>query len=137
MYKRQPYRLLTEAEWEYACRAGSTTQFSFGDAESDLGQYAWYRDNSSGKSHLVGEKKPNGFGLYDMHGNIWEWVNDWYGDYETRPQIDPQGPDTGQARVSRGGGWNNTARLLRSAYRDHNTQDYRNNNLGFRLARTL
>ena len=136
-YSDKPYRLLTEAEWEYACRAGSKTRFSFGDAESDLGRYAWYSGNSGSKTHPVGEKKPNAFGFYDMHGNVWEWVNDWYDSYgNDGPQTDPQGPSTGQVRVVRGGSWNGDAGYLRSAYRDDNTPDSRDYDLGFRLART-
>ncbi|MEO1610454.1 MAG: SUMF1/EgtB/PvdO family nonheme iron enzyme, partial [Pseudomonadota bacterium] len=125
----QRYRLLTEAEWEYAARAGTTGDFSFEVGEENLGEYAWYRANSNRKTHPVGEKKPNAFGLYDMHGNVWEWVSDWYGDYENGPQIDPQGPDTGQNRVIRGGGWNVNARGLRSADRGNFTPDDRDYDL--------
>src|ERR1019366_6733194 len=77
-------RLPTEAQWEYACRAGTKTRFSFGDKDEDLGDYAWYEKNSDGKSHPVGQKKPNGLGLYDMHGNVWQWCADWYAEDYTK-----------------------------------------------------
>ena len=101
------YRLPTEAEWEYACRAGTTTRWSFGDDESQLGNYAWYDDNAwnvgEAYAHAVGTKLPNPWGLYDMHGNVWEWVQDWYGSYSGDPETDPAGPATGSARVVRSG----------------------------------
>ncbi|MFW6170822.1 MAG: SUMF1/EgtB/PvdO family nonheme iron enzyme, partial [Planctomycetota bacterium] len=117
------YRLPTEAEWEYACRAGTNTMYHFGDDASNLGDYAWYEQNAyeAGKKypHRVGQKKPNSFGLYDMHGNVWEWCQDWYGEdyYVTSPANDPTGPEDGSARVYRGGSWYNTARSCRSANR--------------------
>ena len=113
------YRLPTEAEWEYACRAGTTTEYSFGDGEKDLGKYAWFDDNSDGTTtHAVGEKLPNGWGLYDMHGNVWEWCSDAEGSY----------------RVSRGGGWGNGAARCRAAYCVRFDPSYRHSILGFRLA---
>jgi formylglycine-generating enzyme required for sulfatase activity len=130
------YRLPTEAEWEYACRAGSTTKFCYGDDESRLGDYAWYRGNSDGKSHPVGRKKPNAWGLYDMHGNVWEWCSDRY-DYEyyaNSPTDDPAGPATGSYRVHRGGGWYSSPTDCRSAHRVRSTPDCRFDNLGFRMA---
>jgi formylglycine-generating enzyme required for sulfatase activity len=127
------YRLPTEAEWEYACRAGTTARFSFGDDESKLGEYAWYQQNSGSTTHPVGEKKPNAWGLYDMHGNVWEWCADWYGDYPNG-MVDPVGPATGSYRVIRGGCWSLRAALCRSADRGGDGPDYRNDGLGFRVA---
>jgi formylglycine-generating enzyme required for sulfatase activity len=129
------YRLLTEAEWEYACRSGSATLYSFGDDKQSLGDYAWYSSNAEGKTHPVGEKRPNDWHLYDMHGNVDEWVRDWYGSYSAEPQTNPSGPEAGSDRVIRGGGWLYGAELCRSAYRYWNAPGYRGSNLGFRLAR--
>ena len=103
------YRLPTEAEWEHACRAGTTTAFSFGDSESDLEEYAWYDENSEDTTHPVGQKKPNAWGLYDMHGNVWEWCSDWFDDqyFGNSPTNDPTGPDKGTHHVLRGGAASN------------------------------
>lgn len=97
------YRLPTEAEWEYACRAGSKTAFSFGASPKSLGDYAWFGMNSKGQKHPVGQKKPNAWGLYDMHGNVAEWCSDRYGEYPKGAVIDPVGPREGSDRVFRGG----------------------------------
>ncbi len=101
------YRLPTEAEWEYAARAGDAT-CRYGP----LVEVAWSRDNSGGKTHPVGEKKPNGFGLYDVLGNVWEWVQDWYSItyYSHSPEPDPKGPDNGEYRLARGGSWRGVVR---------------------------
>ena len=134
------YRLPTEAEWEYACRAGNTTDFFFGSDESKLGEYAWYNNNSEGKTHPVGQKKPNAWGLYDMHGNVWEWVeDDWHDNYggaptDGRPWKDePRGAD----RVMRGGSWLNGAQDCRAAARLGDGPGYRGGRVGFRLARSV
>jgi formylglycine-generating enzyme required for sulfatase activity len=133
---RTLYRLPTEAEWEYAVRAGSTTAYCFGDHSHRLGEYAWYSENASGQTHPVGTRQPNVWGLYDMHGNVWEWVQDWYGKYTAEPVTDPQGPASGSFRVVRGGSWRDDARLGRSAYRDDGAPGTRVDILGFRLLRT-
>ena len=137
MEKTDKYRLPTEAEWEYACRAGSTTRFCFGNDEAGLGEYGWYRDNFRGKTHPVGKKKPNAWGLYDMHGNVWEWCQDWYGEYPAGSVSDPTGPHSGTYRVLRGGSWYEDARSARSALLDSGDPDNRDNDTGFRVARAL
>jgi formylglycine-generating enzyme required for sulfatase activity len=118
--------LPTEAEWEYACRAGTQTQFSFGDKDKNLGQYAWFGDNSKGTTHPVGQKKPNAWGLYDMHGNVAEWCNDFYQEGYTAAgagkdpagvQEDPRGPAAGEERVVRGGSWQADEESCRSSAR--------------------
>jgi formylglycine-generating enzyme required for sulfatase activity/predicted Ser/Thr protein kinase len=125
------YRLPTEAEWEYACRAGTT-----GDYAGNLDSMAWYGENSGGKTHPVGTKQPNAWGLYDMHGNVWEWCQDWYGAYSSNAVIDPTGAISGSYRVFRGGSWRGNAAGLRSAYRGNSSPVYRYDSLGFRLVRT-
>jgi formylglycine-generating enzyme required for sulfatase activity len=156
------YRLPSEAEWEYACRAGTTTRYSFGDSESELDDYAWYTENSGsrspkkgdfvgydkddwlenrwkGKTHSVGQKKPNSWGLYDMHGNVSEWVQDeWHDSYDGAP-TDGSAWESGDGagRVNRGGGWADDARYCRSANRLHDDPRDRGVVLGFRLLREL
>lgn len=132
----QKYRLPTEAEWEYAARAGSTTAYSFGDDPAGLGDYAWFKENSGGKTHPVGQLKANAWGLYDMHGNVMEWVQDWYGRYPTEAVKDPQGSPSGTHRMRRGGAWNSTAAVCRSANR-YSVPGFRDDFLGFRLLRTV
>lgn len=131
------YRLPTEAQWEYACRAGSKTAYSFGESSKSLGDYAWFDDNSGDKTHPVGKKKPNAWGLYDMHGNVWEWCSDWYAAYPRGSATDPAGPSSGSLRVNRGGSWINDSEDCRSASRDghfpSNLFNNRVNHLGFRV----
>ncbi|MDA1277145.1 MAG: formylglycine-generating enzyme family protein [Verrucomicrobia bacterium] len=129
------YRLPTEAEFEYACRAGTTTRFSYGDDPdySKLPEYAWFSENSDLTSHPVGQKKPNAFGLYDMHGNVWEWCSDWYYFYAGEPVVMPSGPLTGGTRIFRGGGWDYRASTCRSAYRNNMAPSQRRLYVGFRV----
>jgi sulfatase modifying factor 1 len=120
------YRLPTEAEWEYACRAGSTTSYFFGDNPAKLGEYAWHQGNSGGKPKPVGEKKPNPWDLYDMSGNLWQWCNDFYkvDYYAESPKQDPRGPVEGQTKVVRGGAWRFGAETCRSGYRYNENPGY-------------
>jgi formylglycine-generating enzyme required for sulfatase activity len=136
----QPYRLLSEAEWEYACRAGSEAAYCFGDSEAELGDYAWYWDNSERRTHPVGQKKPNKFGLYDMHGNVWEWCEDvGYHSYADKPE---ELKETGAAWVTgdgaersrRGGSWYSSARDVRAAARYADGPGGRFHYIGFRCA---
>lgn len=129
------YRLPTEAEWEYACRAGSSGRFCSGDLDSDLGEHGWYAINSENRTHDVKLKKPNAWGLYDMHGNVWEWCWDYWAYYPEGSVTDPQGPALGSYHVNRGGGWLDSARLCRSADRDSGIPAYYYENLGFRIVR--
>ncbi|MEW6080004.1 MAG: SUMF1/EgtB/PvdO family nonheme iron enzyme [Thermodesulfobacteriota bacterium] len=135
------YRLPTEAEWEYACRAGTTGLFHTGDCLTDaqanydsaISFYGCPRGKLRGKPVPVKSFPPNAWGLYDMHGNVWEWCADWYGDYPSGSVKDPAGPDSGASRVNRGGCWNRDAVYCRSAIRNDDAPDSRFNNLGFRL----
>jgi formylglycine-generating enzyme required for sulfatase activity len=130
------YQLPTEAQWEYACRSGSTTKWCFGDSESQLDDYAWYDDNSGDTTHPVGQKKPNAWGLYDMHGNVWEWCANWWDDdYSESSSTDPTGPSSGSFRVFRGGSWYSPAGDCRSAYRDYFLLWGESCGLGFRVSR--
>ena len=127
------YRLPTEAEWEYACRAGSSAKYCFGDSEEQLGEYAWYSANSGNKTHPVGKKKPNAWGLHDMHGNVFEWCQDWHGDYSPDTVTNPIGVASGAYRVFRGGAWCNAASYATSSNRDGGVPGCRYNGFGFRL----
>ena len=133
----EEFRLPTEAEWEYACRAGTETKYYTGNSEGDLGRAGWYSSNSGSITHTVGQKESNPWGLYDMHGNAWEWCNDWFGEsyYSSSPSSNPTGPSSGSRRVDRGGGWGNSAGNCRSANRSGSYPTYTNGSLGFRVVR--
>jgi formylglycine-generating enzyme required for sulfatase activity len=129
------FRLPTEAEWEWACRAGTRTRFCSGDADESLADCAWFYANSESTTHPVGEKKPNAWGLHDLHGNVWEWCSDWYGEYAggRMPEQDPAGPATGSFRVLRGGSWGGAPGRCRSALRSWDDPAYRVNSVGLRV----
>ena len=130
---RRTCALPTEAQWEYACRAGTTTDYGFGDDPALLGDYGWYAMNAAQSTHLVGEKKPNAWGLYDLHGNVNEWCADWYAPmYPRGDALDPMGAKTGHARVLRGGAWLYVPDNLRSSDRGFSPPDYRSDEYGFR-----
>jgi formylglycine-generating enzyme required for sulfatase activity len=141
---RPRFALPTEAQWEYACRAGTQTRFSFGDDPDDkaVGDYAWCEGNAPKKgeayAHAVGTKKPNAWGLYDMHGNVWEWCSDWCGEYAEGDAVDPTCPAEGDYRVLRGGSWLGRPGGVRSAGRYYGgAAGARSSVLGCRLALDL
>jgi formylglycine-generating enzyme required for sulfatase activity len=127
------FRLPTEAEWEYACRAGSNGEYCFGDNETQLGDYAWYSANSGKQTQPVGKKRPNAWGLHDMHGNVFEWCQDWHNTYPSGRATDPQGASSGSFRVYRGGCWSRNANEAMSAHRISCAPNHRYDILGFRL----
>ena len=137
------YRLPTEAEWEYACRAGTSTAFYNGDVPKSeegeegysriLNEVAWYHHNSEQTTHPVALKKPNNWGLYDMHGNVWEWCSDWVSEYPVTPCVDPQGPEDGHARIRRGGSWSHFPMFCRAANRSWHDPHDSTADTGFRL----
>ena len=130
----QAVRLPTEAEWEYACRAGTKTTYHSGDSEADLARVAWYGANSKGTTHPVGQKEANNFGLYDMHGNVWQWCQNWYGEYGKSEAENPQGPAQGDLRMLRGGAWNYNCQCCRSATRmDYHPVIKGTDYIGFRV----
>ena len=127
-------RLPTEAEWEYACRAGTTGQYYTGDGEDALKQAGWFKADSANMPHAVGQKLSNALGLYDMHGNVWEWCSDWYAEeYPAEDQTDPMGPTSGTERVLRGGSWFNNPLSCRSGIRGKDKPDFRYYYIGFRV----
>ncbi len=128
------YRLPNEAEWEYACRAGTKTAYCFGDDKSQLGEYAWFVENREGITHAVGMKLANPWGIYDMHGNVWEWCSDLYGPYVREAASNPQGATTGLTRVFRGGCWDYAASHCRAADRHASNSTSSGSRLGFRVA---
>ncbi|WP_439625147.1 SUMF1/EgtB/PvdO family nonheme iron enzyme [Gemmata sp.] len=130
---RGAVRLPTEAEWEYACRAGTDTEFHTGDGEAALARAGWYETNSGKETHPVGRLAPNAWGISDTHGNVWEWCGDWYAEYTADPRTDPTGPATGTDRVFRGGGWGDSAKFCRSTYRSWFDPAVRYDALGFRV----
>lgn len=133
--KTDRYRLPTEAEWEYAARAGSESAYAFGSETSALNQYAWYRKNSKKKTHPVGLLAPNSWGIYDMHGNVHEWCEDWFDReyYAQAPSYAPCGPAKGLAKSLRGGDWGSKGWYCRCASRSLGSPDRRSNRVGFRL----
>jgi len=141
-FEANGYRLPTEAEWEYACRAGTTTAYFFGETPVKLGDYAWFDKNAGGHPRPVGQKQPNPWGLYDICGNVWEWCNDFYqvDYYAEAPRQDPRGPGEGQNKVLRGGAWRFGAESCRSGYRYNENPGYADvcfgyDIYGFRCAR--
>jgi formylglycine-generating enzyme required for sulfatase activity len=128
------FRLPTEAEWEFAARGGNDSDGFMFSGSNSIDDVAWYTGNSGSTTHAVGGKLPNKLGLFDMSGNVWEWVGDWYGSYTSTAKTDPTGPATGSSRVLRGGSWINGARYCRVSYRGINTPGLRSSNIGFRLA---
>jgi len=131
------YRLPTEAEWEYACRAGNGLGDCFGPCESQLGDYAWYQANAGDRSHPVGLKKPNAWGVYDMHGNVWEWCEDWYGNYQLPSLQDPRGPLLGAYRVLRGGSYRFPAQQCLANTRNGAVPTHKDKDIGFRVVMVL
>ena len=132
--KGEKYRLPTEAEWEYAARGGNQSRGYKYSGSNDVGDVAWYKDNSGKQTHPVGTKQENELGIYDMSGNVCEWVSDWYGLYRSDAQKNPLGYSSGSYRVYRGGGWGNFTRYARTSHRSYYNSDARGSGLGFRLA---
>jgi len=136
-YFKNGYRLPTEAEWEYACRAGSSSLYSFGNNREELEAHGWYSSNSEFRTQPVGQKRPNAFGLHDMHGNVWEWCWDWYSEYPLAEIMNPRGPRVGSYRAIRGGSMFCAAIYCRSALRNQLSPGGRMAYLGFRVVRNI
>jgi formylglycine-generating enzyme required for sulfatase activity len=136
---KRRYELPTEAQWEHACRAGTTTRWYSGDDEAGVVDVGWFNNNADGLTHAVGQKKPNAWGLYDMNGNVWQWCQDWHsgGYYFCSPRDDPTGPTAGSGRVDRGGGWLSAARDCRPAFRGWGGLGGRYQDIGLRVALVL
>lgn len=130
------YRLPTEAEWEYASRAGSQTTYWFGNNSQNVGDYVWYKANSKSQTQPVGLKPANPWGIYDAHGQVWQWTADWYGSYSTTEQTDPLGALPNFRRSTRGGSWDNDAQTVRAGFRGYIRPEYSFSVLGFRVVRT-
>jgi formylglycine-generating enzyme required for sulfatase activity len=132
---KRTYRLPTEAQWEYACRAGTKTQWPWGDDEYGFFAHGWFVANSNSATQPVGQKKPNGFGLYDFQGNVWEWCSDWFNleYYRQSPSNDPSGPSSGSERVVRGGCWSDNPYYCRSAFRLWSRPETRSPAFGIRV----
>lgn len=129
------FRLPTEVEWEYAARAGTTTAWSFGNDKSQVTRYAWFEGNSGGLAHPVGQKEANPWGLHDMHGNVWEWIEDWFEANPQGSQTDPTGPSSEVSKVLRGGSFGTSPDFLQSAFRNWEVPEGENQFIGFRCAR--
>ena len=139
-FTKAGFRLPTEAEWEYACRAGTSTEYYTGDTENDLARAGWYGDdegNSDERPHPVAQKEPNAWGLYDMHGNVWEWTNDFFGSYNSEPAHNPKGRESGSYSVMRGGSWLNRANYCRSYFRINDRPGRTGYFTGFRIVRII
>jgi formylglycine-generating enzyme required for sulfatase activity len=139
-WHRGKFLLPSESQWEYACRAGSTTKYYFGDDKGKLPDYAWFDENSKNTSHPVGQKKPNAWGLFDMHGNVWEYCQDWFAPeyYENSPSDDPTGPASGSEHVSRGGCWAFSASCCCSSARiDFRSRSGSSHYVGVRVALSI
>ncbi|PKL76529.1 MAG: hypothetical protein CVV27_09840, partial [Candidatus Melainabacteria bacterium HGW-Melainabacteria-1] len=127
------FRLPTEAEWEFACRGDQGGGHFFGSDASQLGDYAWYLANADGRTHPVGTRQPNPYGLYDLYGNVWEWCRDYFAAYPGGHALEPTGPESGKTRALRGGGWNTEADRCQTFVRWHQPPETRSNQVGFRL----
>jgi formylglycine-generating enzyme required for sulfatase activity len=137
METNHTYCLPTEAEWEYACRAGTSSQYSFGNDGEKMDEYAWYKNNSDGMTHPVKQKKANAWGMFDMHGNVWGWCEDWYSEYTKDDVTDPMGPVSGTGRVIRGGGWSDSPENIRSGVRGRFMPGDRSVDIGFYILRKI